>query len=72
MKGTPAARNVHAKTGTLDKVRTLSGYVTTADGRMLLFSFLCNNFTAPTRAVEQVQDAMLVRLAATRLGGAAP
>lgn len=72
MKGTSAERNVHAKTGTVDKVRTLSGYVTTADGRMLLFSFLCNNFTVPTRAVERVQDAMLARLAATRLGVAAP
>lgn len=66
MKGTPAEGNVHAKTGTVDKARSLSGYVTTADGRVLLFSFLCNNFTVPTRAVEQVQDAILVRLAASR------
>ena len=66
MKGTPAEGNVHAKTGTVDKARSLSGYVTTADGRMLLFSFLCNNFTVPNRAVEQVQDAILVRLAASR------
>jgi len=63
MKGTPAQGNVHAKTGTVDKARSLSGYVTTADGRMLLFSFLCNNFTVPNSAVEAVQDAMLVRLA---------
>ena len=66
MKGTPAEGNVHAKTGTVDKARSLSGYVTTADGRMLLFSFLCNNFTVPNRAVEQVQDDILVRLAASR------
>ncbi len=63
MRGTPAQGKVHAKTGTVDKARSLSGYVTTADGRMLLFSFLCNNFTVPNRAVEQVQDAILVRLA---------
>ena len=68
MKGTPAERNVHAKTGTVDKARSLSGYVTTADGRMLLFSFLCNNFTVPTREVERVQDAMLVLLASSRIG----
>ena len=67
MKGTPAERNVHAKTGTVDKARSLSGYVTTADGRVLIFSFLCNNFTVPTREVERVQDAMLARLAAARL-----
>jgi serine-type D-Ala-D-Ala carboxypeptidase/endopeptidase (penicillin-binding protein 4) len=66
MRGTPAQGNVHAKTGTVDKARSLSGYVTTADGRMLLFSFLCNNFTVPTSAVEEVQDAILVRLASSR------
>lgn len=65
MKGTPAANNVHAKTGTLDKTRSLSGYVTTAGGRMLEFSFLCNNFTVPNREVERVQDAVLVHLASS-------
>lgn len=64
MRGTAAAGNVHAKTGTVDKARSLSGYVTTADGRKLIFSFLCNNFTVPTREVERVQDAILAMLAA--------
>ena len=67
MKGTPAAGNVHAKTGTLDKARSLSGYVTTADGRMLLFSALCNNYVVPTRRVDQVTDALGVRLSTLRL-----
>ena len=67
MKGTPAAGNVHAKTGTLDKARSLSGYVTTADGRLLLFSALANNYTVPTRRVDQVTDALGVRLASLRL-----
>lgn len=63
MKGTPAQGKVHAKTGTVDKARNLSGYVTTVDGRLLLFSLLCNNFTTPNRAVENMQDSILVRLA---------
>ena len=67
MKGTPAAGNVHAKTGTLDKARSLSGYVTTADGRILLFSALCNNYVVPTRRVDRVSDALAVRLASMRL-----
>lgn len=67
MKGTPAEGNVHAKTGTLDKARSLSGFVTTADGRMLLFSALCNNYVVPTRRVDQVTDALGARLAALRL-----
>jgi D-alanyl-D-alanine carboxypeptidase/D-alanyl-D-alanine-endopeptidase (penicillin-binding protein 4) len=63
MKGTPAQGNVHAKTGTLDKARALSGYVTTADGRMLLFSFLCNSYTVRTRDVDRAVDAIVTRLA---------
>ncbi len=68
MKGTPAENNVHAKTGTLDKVRSLSGYVTSADGRMLEFSFLCNNFVVPTREVDRVGEAILARIASARIG----
>jgi D-alanyl-D-alanine carboxypeptidase/D-alanyl-D-alanine-endopeptidase (penicillin-binding protein 4) len=67
MKGTPAQGNLHAKTGTLDKARSLSGYVTTADGRLLLFSALCNNYVVPTRRVDAVTDALGVRLASMRI-----
>ncbi len=68
MKGTSAAGNVHAKTGTLDKARALSGYVTTADGRLLLFSMLANNHVVPTREVERVQDALASFLAGATVG----
>jgi D-alanyl-D-alanine carboxypeptidase/D-alanyl-D-alanine-endopeptidase (penicillin-binding protein 4) len=67
MKGTPAEGNVRAKTGTLDKARALSGYVTTADGRQLLFSFLANNYTVPTRDVDGAVDAIVARLAGAAL-----
>jgi D-alanyl-D-alanine carboxypeptidase/D-alanyl-D-alanine-endopeptidase (penicillin-binding protein 4) len=67
MKGTPAQGNLHGKTGTLDKARSLSGYVTTADGRVLLFSALCNNYVVPTRVVDRVTDALGVHLASMRL-----
>ena len=70
MRGTPAQGNVRAKTGYVALARNLSGYVTTADGRTLLFSLLCNNYTVPNSAVERVQDAILVRLAGMRLDGA--
>lgn len=67
MRGTLAAGNVRAKTGTLDRVRSLSGYVTTADGHTLLFSMLANNHPVPTREVERVQDALLAHLSAMTL-----
>jgi D-alanyl-D-alanine carboxypeptidase/D-alanyl-D-alanine-endopeptidase (penicillin-binding protein 4) len=68
MRDSPAQGNVHAKTGTLDMARSLSGYVTTADGRLLLFSMLANNWTVSVREVERVQDAVAIRLAQLRLG----
>ena len=66
MKGTPAEGNVHAKTGTLAKARSLSGYVTPADGERLIFSILANNTTTPGLAVTRVADQIAASLAAYR------
>lgn len=63
MRGTPAQGNLRAKTGTLSMVRSLSGYVKTADGRLLEFSTLCNNWTTPQAAVDKVQDTIGATLA---------
>ncbi|MGH7690401.1 MAG: D-alanyl-D-alanine carboxypeptidase/D-alanyl-D-alanine endopeptidase, partial [Gemmatimonadaceae bacterium] len=67
MRGTAAEGNVHAKTGSLSNTRSLSGYVTTADGHMLLFSLLCNNFTTSAERVLAVQDTIATRLASLEL-----
>jgi D-alanyl-D-alanine carboxypeptidase/D-alanyl-D-alanine-endopeptidase (penicillin-binding protein 4) len=71
MRGTAAAGNVHAKTGSIANVRSLSGYVTTADGERLVFVMLANHFTVPRRVVEVVQDRVLERLATFSRRGAA-
>jgi serine-type D-Ala-D-Ala carboxypeptidase/endopeptidase (penicillin-binding protein 4) len=43
MKATVAAGRIHAKTGSVEHVRTLSGFAETPGGRRLIFSFLGNN-----------------------------
>src|SRR5205085_2222383 len=72
MRGTTAEANVHGKTGTLSGVRSLSGYVTTAGGQVLLFSVLCNNYLVPTAYVTRVQDTIAVRLSRLRQAGGGP
>jgi len=63
LKGTRAAGNARAKTGSLTSVRSLSGYVRTADGEMLAFVLLANGFTVPQRVVDAAQDRIVERLA---------
>ncbi len=43
MKNTLAAGRIHAKTGSVEHVRTLSGFAETPSGRRMIFSFLSNN-----------------------------
>ena len=67
MKGTPAEGNVHAKTGSIASARSLSGYVTTADGERLIFSVLSNNWTTPSSEVTGIADQIAAALASYRL-----
>jgi len=64
MRGTAAERNVRAKTGTMSNIRSLAGYVTTADGERLAFVTIVNNFEGPGVVANQAIDAIAVRLAA--------
>ena len=69
MHGTPAANNVTAKTGTLRNVSSLSGYVTTADGELLAFSFMSNGPAVGT--YKQLESLAAATLAAFSYGGSA-
>ena len=60
MRNTPAADNLHGKTGSMTSVTALSGYVTNADGRELVFSMISNNYLLSPRSDE---DALGVTLA---------
>jgi D-alanyl-D-alanine carboxypeptidase/D-alanyl-D-alanine-endopeptidase (penicillin-binding protein 4) len=62
MRGTAAERNVRAKTGSFMNARSVSGYLTDADGEPLVFSIIANNFSTSTAVVDQATDAALVRL----------
>lgn len=62
MKKTRAENNVHAKTGYINAVRSLSGYITTTDGEMLTFVMIANNFLVPLKLAENIQDNVCILL----------
>jgi D-alanyl-D-alanine carboxypeptidase/D-alanyl-D-alanine-endopeptidase (penicillin-binding protein 4) len=55
MAGTPAARNLRAKTGTMEGVSALSGMVRTRSGERILFSVIANGVPSEYRA-KRVED----------------
>jgi D-alanyl-D-alanine carboxypeptidase/D-alanyl-D-alanine-endopeptidase (penicillin-binding protein 4) len=63
MRGTPAERNLRAKTGSLSSVASLSGYVTTAAGERLVFSMMLNNYPDAAAVRRDSIDAIAVLLA---------
>ena len=64
---TPAARNLRAKTGTLDGVSALSGMVRSIDGERILFSIVANGVRES--ATKRVEDRFGARLARFRRSG---
>ena len=61
--GTPLESHVLAKTGSIDRVNTLSGYVERADGRVITFSIQANAHDVPTRQMLAQIDSIVVQLA---------
>jgi D-alanyl-D-alanine carboxypeptidase/D-alanyl-D-alanine-endopeptidase (penicillin-binding protein 4) len=62
LKGTAAAGRIHAKTGSLEHVRGISGYATTLHGENLVFSIFTNNNAAPPHEQSAVFDAILIAM----------
>ncbi|MDR0787086.1 MAG: D-alanyl-D-alanine carboxypeptidase/D-alanyl-D-alanine-endopeptidase [Gemmatimonadota bacterium] len=53
---------IQAKTGTVNSVRNLSGYLTAPSGERFVFSFLLNGSLAPASEVDRIVDTALYRL----------
>jgi serine-type D-Ala-D-Ala carboxypeptidase/endopeptidase (penicillin-binding protein 4) len=56
MRRTRAEGNAVAKTGSISNTRSLSGFVRTRDGEMLVFSILANDFVIPSSTINWIAD----------------
>jgi D-alanyl-D-alanine carboxypeptidase/D-alanyl-D-alanine-endopeptidase (penicillin-binding protein 4) len=54
--GTRAAGKIHAKTGTLSHVSTLSGYAVRRSGAVRTFSIMVNNYAADGSEIRAIVD----------------
>jgi D-alanyl-D-alanine carboxypeptidase/D-alanyl-D-alanine-endopeptidase (penicillin-binding protein 4) len=60
LKDLPAGAIVRAKTGSLDHVNAVSGYLTTSRGERFAFSIMCNNHTLQSHPVGDIIDEILL------------
>lgn len=67
MRNTPAANNLHGKTGSLNGVTALSGYVTGADGRKYVFSMM-SEYPVDGTNPKSVEDRLGITLAGWKAG----
>ena len=62
MKEAGVAGRIHAKTGSVSHVRTLSGFAEALGGRRLIFSFLSNNEEGKSREVHEALDGLCLAM----------
>jgi D-alanyl-D-alanine carboxypeptidase/D-alanyl-D-alanine-endopeptidase (penicillin-binding protein 4) len=58
LKNSVAASRIHAKSGSLEHVRTRSGYAELPNGRRLIFSFMSNNMGSKGHEATEALDAL--------------
>ncbi len=59
LRGTPVQGNGYAKTGSLNRVSSLSGYLRTQSGRWLAFSIIMNAYNASGADARALQDRLV-------------
>ena len=61
--GLPTGVTVHAKTGSMGRIRSLSGYVSTIEGPRIAFSIICNNYLCSPGEIESAMENICYLLA---------
>ncbi len=61
--GTKAQNRVHAKSGSMARVRAYAGYILNAKGEEIVFCFIANNYTCPNYRVRKIFEDLFVEIA---------
>ncbi|MCX7983286.1 MAG: D-alanyl-D-alanine carboxypeptidase/D-alanyl-D-alanine-endopeptidase [Bacteroidetes bacterium] len=62
LQSTTAHGRVYAKTGTLNGVSNLAGYIYTVDGELLAFAIMMQHFTGDVAQYRAIQDSIVTKL----------
>lgn len=62
-KGTKAANNVHAKSGTMSRVKSYAGYVQTQSGKTIAFCVMANNYSCSTSELTDKMERLMIKMA---------
>lgn len=61
--GTSAVGNIHAKSGSMNRIRSYTGYVTTKKGTLLSFSMIVNNYSCSGYMMRKKFERLMIALA---------
>ncbi|HNZ43628.1 MAG TPA: D-alanyl-D-alanine carboxypeptidase/D-alanyl-D-alanine-endopeptidase [Bacteroidales bacterium] len=66
LKNTVAEKNLIAKTGNMDQIKSYAGYVTNASGKELAFALVFNNYSCNNAALKQKAEKLLLLISQTK------
>ncbi len=61
-KGTPLEKGLRLKSGSLNGVRSYTGYLKTKKGKTLVFTSILNNYSMPGAAADKMHEELLLEL----------
>ncbi|MDC0231263.1 D-alanyl-D-alanine carboxypeptidase/D-alanyl-D-alanine-endopeptidase [Aureispira] len=62
-RNSAAENNIRAKSGSMNRIRSYTGYVTTKSGKMLSFSIIVNNYSCTGYMMKKKLESFLIALA---------
>jgi D-alanyl-D-alanine carboxypeptidase/D-alanyl-D-alanine-endopeptidase (penicillin-binding protein 4) len=66
LKGSIAEKNLKAKTGNMEKIKSYAGYVKNAGGKDLAFAIIVNNYSCSNAILKQKLEKLMLIITQTK------